>query len=145
MQHGRLTNRDNAQQKNAGHPVLFLAWKNDHVTVNARESTRTPFAFKMHLQGRKWAKLEPPQKMHCETKETKRSRTNWRAFCTVFSTEKRTCHYEHKGCQRGHLEPKGGSAAVVLTGTSRVADFGDFPVADRPKSGPEGRFPARKH
>ncbi len=27
----------------------------------------------------------------------------------------------------------------------RWADFGAFPVAARPKSGPEGRFPARKH
>jgi hypothetical protein len=27
----------------------------------------------------------------------------------------------------------------------RRADFGAFPVAVRPKSGPEGRFPARKH
>ncbi len=28
---------------------------------------------------------------------------------------------------------------------SRRADFGAFPVAVHPKSGPEGRFPARKH
>ncbi len=27
----------------------------------------------------------------------------------------------------------------------RRADFGVFPVAIRPKSDPEGRFPARKH
>ncbi len=27
----------------------------------------------------------------------------------------------------------------------RRADFGGFPVAVRPISGPEGRFPARKH
>ncbi len=27
----------------------------------------------------------------------------------------------------------------------RRADFGSFPVAVRPKSGPEGRFPARQH
>jgi hypothetical protein len=27
----------------------------------------------------------------------------------------------------------------------RKADFRIFPVAVRPKSGPEGRFPARKH
>ncbi len=27
----------------------------------------------------------------------------------------------------------------------RRTDFGSFPVAVRPKSGPEGRFPARKH
>ncbi len=29
--------------------------------------------------------------------------------------------------------------------TGRVADFGSFPVAVRPKSGPEGRFTIWKH
>ena len=35
--------------------------------------------------------------------------------------------------------------ALGRPSAGRRADFGAFPVAVRPQSGPEGRFPARKH
>ncbi len=41
------------------------------------------------------------------------------------------------GCYRESIE--------IGPPAGRRTDFGFFPVAFRPKSGPEGRFPARKH
>ncbi len=43
------------------------------------------------------------------------------------------------------LEGKHRNRPCGRPSANRRADFGVFPVAVRPKSGPEGRFPARKH
>ncbi len=42
-------------------------------------------------------------------------------------------------------DPPGQTPQASRTDSGRRADFGALPVAVRPKSGPEGRFTARKH